>query len=262
VREAGAVLRKWSGLTREIKRSPSMTELLNAVLEAHGGLDSWRGVRAIDLRFNFSGAGLALKGHPHHLQPSATIDVKGCRSVFQRLGGDPDERWIFTSDRVWIERRDGEIIEERHHPRDAFAGHVWETKWDNLHLTYFVGYALWNYLTVPFLLVDPGFQTRELGEHQESNETWRVLEVVYPDGVPAHTKVQKLYFGPDLLLRRLDYKTDVAGGVASHYCYDYRAVDGIMFPTLRRIVGRQDDVAKVAGRTGFLLDYIDIALRR
>jgi len=27
--------------------------------------------------------------------------------------------------------------------------------------------------------------------------------------VPAHTKVQKLYFGDDFLLRRLDYTTDV-----------------------------------------------------
>jgi hypothetical protein len=27
--------------------------------------------------------------------------------VMQRLDDDPDDRWIFTKDRVWIERRDG-----------------------------------------------------------------------------------------------------------------------------------------------------------
>jgi hypothetical protein len=32
-----------------------MTDLLGAVIEAHGGLERWRGVRAIDVRFNFSG---------------------------------------------------------------------------------------------------------------------------------------------------------------------------------------------------------------
>jgi hypothetical protein len=37
--------------------------------------------------------------------------------------------------------------------------------------------------------------------------------------VPAHTKVQKLYFGDDFMLRRLDYVTDVLGGVAAHYCF-------------------------------------------
>ncbi|SEC96189.1 hypothetical protein [Bradyrhizobium erythrophlei] len=239
-----------------------MTDLLDATIRAHGGLEAWRAVRAIDVRFNFSGAGLVVKGFPRHLQPTVSVDVKQCRSVFQRLGGDPDERWIFTPDRVWIERRDGDLAEERHRPRDSFAGHVWETKWDRLHLAYFIGYAIWNYLSVPFLLAEPGFETRELGEHNENNETWRVLEVTFPDGVPAHTKVQKLYFGQDLLLRRLDYKTDVAGGVAAQYCFDHREFGGIVMPTLRRVVSRTNDGPRVTGRTGFLLDYIDVEVRR
>jgi hypothetical protein len=239
-----------------------MTDLLHAAIRACGGLEAWRVVRGIDVRFNFSGAGLVVKGFPRHLQPTVSVDVKERRSVFQRLGGDPDERWIFTPDRVWIERRDGDLVEERHRPRDSFAGHVWETKWDRLHLAYFIGYAIWNYVSVPFLLAEPGFETRELGEHYENNETWRVLEVTFPDGVPAHTKVQKLYFGQDLLLRRLDYKTDVAGGVAAHYCFDHREYGGIVMPTLRRVVSRTEDGPKVTGRTGFLLDYIDVEVRR
>ena len=76
--------------------------------------------------------------------------------------------------------------------RAAFAGHVRETPWDRLHLTYFLGYALWHYLTTPFLFTRTGFATRELEAHVEGRETWRVLEVTYPDDVPSHTKVQKL----------------------------------------------------------------------
>jgi len=71
--------------------------------------------------------------------------------VFQRLGDESDDRWIFTPNRVWIERRDGTVVEERFEPRASFAGHVRETPWDRLHLTYFLGYAIWNYLTAPFL---------------------------------------------------------------------------------------------------------------
>jgi hypothetical protein len=239
-----------------------MTDLLQAAIEAHGGMERWRGVRSVDVRFNFSGAALVLKGFPRHLQPSCSIDVRECRVVFQRLGGDPDDRWIFTADRVWIERRDGSVLEERRNPRDAFAGHVWESKWDALHLTYFIGYAMWNYVSVPFLLAKPGFVTRELGVHQENDEQWRVLEVIYPDNVPAHTKEQKFYFGPDFLLRRMDYVTDVARGVAAHYCFDHRSYHGIMISTLRRVVSRTDDGAKVSGRTGFLLDYVDVEVRR
>ncbi len=115
-----------------------MNDLPEAAIEAHGGMERWRGVRAVDVRFNFSGAILEVKGFPRHLQPSCSIDIRECRVVFQRLGSDPDELWIFTADRVWIERRDGTVIQERHRPRDAFAGHVFETKWDALHLTYFI----------------------------------------------------------------------------------------------------------------------------
>ena len=146
--------------------------------------------------------------------------------------------------------------------RAAFAGHVRETPWDRLHLTYFLGYALWNYLTTPFLFARTGFATRELEAHVEGRETWRVLEVTYPDDVPAHTKVQQLYFGDDFMLRRLDYTTDVLGGVAAHYCYDLVTIDGLVFPTLRRVVRRTPEGPLLSGRTAFILDYTDLAVRK
>ena len=33
-----------------------MSELLDAVITAHGGLDRWNAVRSVDVTFNFSGA--------------------------------------------------------------------------------------------------------------------------------------------------------------------------------------------------------------
>ena len=188
-----------------------MNQLLYAVIAAHGGLDSWNAVRSVDVTFNFSGGLLDLKGFPGHHRPTATIDVKQPRTVMQRLDGDPDDRWIFTRNRVWIERRDGWSVEERSDPRAAFAGHVRETPWDRLHLTYFLGYALWNYLTAPFLFAWPGFSFQELDPHVEGRQIWRVLEVTFPDNIPAHTKTQKLYFDDAFMLKRLDYVTDVLG---------------------------------------------------
>ena len=116
------------------------------------------------------------------------MDAARPRTVFQRLGDESDERWIFTPNLVWIERRDSTIVEERSDPRAAFAGHVRETPWDRLHLTYFLGYAVWNYLTAPFLFARAGFAARELEAHVECRETWRVLEVTYPDDVPARAR--------------------------------------------------------------------------
>jgi len=239
-----------------------MTGLLSSVITAHGGLDRWRTVRAIDVTFNFSGGLLDIKGFPGHHRPSASVDAVTPRTVFQRLGDESDDRWIFTPNRVWIERRDGTVVEERSEPRAAFAGHVRETPWDRLHLTYFLGYAVWNYLSAPFLFARTGFTTRELEADVEGRETWRVLEVTYPDDVPAHTKVQKLYFGDDFLLRRLDYTTDVLGGVAAHYCYDLVTIDGLVFPTLRRVVRRTPEGPLLSGRTSFILDYTELAVRK
>ena len=98
-----------------------MGELLDTVITAHGGLDRWNAVRSLDVPFNFSGGLLDLKGFPGHHRPTASVDVKQPRVVLQRLGGDPDDRWIFTRDRVCIEHRDGWSVEERSDPPRRFC---------------------------------------------------------------------------------------------------------------------------------------------
>jgi hypothetical protein len=238
-----------------------MTELLDAAIIAHGGLDRWNAVDSVDVTFNFAGALLDLKGFPGHHRPSASIDVRQPRVVMQRLGGEPDDRWNFTKDRVWIERRDGSVVAERSNPRAAFAGHQRDMPWDRLHLTYFLGYAIWNYLTAPFLFAWPGFACQELDRHVEGRETWRVLEVTYPDTIPAHTKTQKLYFDDAFMLKRLDYVTDVLGGVAAHYCYDPVTIEGLIFPTVRRVVRRTPEGPLLTGLTSFELDYTNVEVR-
>jgi hypothetical protein len=57
-------------------------------------------------------------------------------------------------------------------PSAGFGGHVLETPWDQL------------YLTTPFLLVQPGFEHKEIEPGQENGETWRWLQVKFPPSVP------------------------------------------------------------------------------
>ena len=68
-------------------------------------------------------------------------------------------------------------------------------------------------------------------------------------------------FNDDFMLRRLDYLTDVLGGVAAHYCYDHVTIDGLIFPTLRRVVRRTPEGPLLSGRTSFILDYTDLVIR-
>src|SRR5689334_8921262 len=45
-------------------------------------------------------------------------------------------------------------------PAPLLPGTFGRRPWDRLHLTYFLGYALWNYLTAPFLFALPDFNFR------------------------------------------------------------------------------------------------------
>jgi hypothetical protein len=43
---------------------------------------------------------------------------------------------------------------------------------------YFVGYALWNYLATPFVFTEPGFESREIGPHEENGDIWKAMRVI------------------------------------------------------------------------------------
>jgi hypothetical protein len=102
---------------------------------------------------------------------------------------------------------------DRNCPRSAFEGHVRETPWDNLRGACFGGYAIWTYLSQPFLYAYPGFMLEEIDPWEEDGETWRWLKVIFPDQIASQTRQQVSYFGPDGLMRRHDYTVDVPAGV-------------------------------------------------
>jgi hypothetical protein len=87
-----------------------------------------------------------------------------------------------------------------------------ETPWDDIHVAYFSGEALWTYLTTPFLYTYNGFKSEEIASILAEGETWRRLKVTFPDYVKSHTREQISCFGPDGLLRRPDYTVDILGG--------------------------------------------------
>jgi hypothetical protein len=145
-------------------------------------------------------------------------------------------------------------------PRDSFAGAVLTTKWNELQELYFASYAFWNYFTAPFLLVLPGVEVEEIETHNEDGETWRQLSVIFPPEIPTHSARQTFYFNDKGLLQRLDYATDVAGGVASHYCFDHVAFDGIVVPTFRRVVPRKPEGPIIHGPTAVLIVISDVSL--
>jgi hypothetical protein len=217
-------------------------DLLDAVIEAHGGLERWRQLQTVSVRLVQGGALWALKGHAGVLDDVHVTANLHQERVSHRPFGAPDRRSAFTPQRVAIETDEGELVEALEEPRGSFAHHTLETPWTTPQLAYFVGCAMWTYLTQPFTFALAGFETAELEPWHEAGEEWRCMRVVWPDHLATHSTQQILYFGGDGLIRRHDYDVEISGSSrAAHYMSGYSEVDGIMVPSEHRIFPRTPD---------------------
>ncbi|MGW1887363.1 hypothetical protein [Streptomyces sp. NPDC001970] len=189
-----------------------------------------------------------------------TVDVQQQRVVFEGFTG-LGLRGVFTPDRVAIERRDGEVVAERTTPREAFAGHGPDTPWDELHVLYFAGYALWNYLTAPYLLTRPGVVVEELEAWQEAGEDWRRLRARFPNDIATHATEQVFYYNTAGLLRRHDYAADVLGGTpAAHFTDRHVTASGLVFPTHRYVVPIQEDARALPEPILVTIDLAEVSV--
>ncbi|MFJ7071902.1 hypothetical protein [Streptomyces sp. NPDC098781] len=219
-----------------------MSDLTAHVIRAHGGLDRYAQYESATVDFRSGGVLWALKGKEGILDRAAVrVDLHRQHASHYPFTA-PGLRSSFTADRVAVESDDGEVQAERLAPRDAFAGHTLETPWDDLHVAYFAGYAMWTYLTSPFTFGSPGFRTEELPPVVEGDEQWNRLKVTFPDEIATHSREQVFYFDQEGLLRRHDYTAEVINaGPAAHYAFDHREFGGITLPTRRRVYPLGED---------------------
>ena len=222
-----------------------MNELLQTALTAHGGLKRWREISTIRVTASITGAIWFVKSQGDYLKDIVmTVDTKHEKVVTDFPG--QDKRLVFEPSRLVMERRDGIAFQVREDPEQSFVGQQRETPWDDLHVAYFQGEALWTYLTTPFLYTYDGFVTEEIAAIQVNGETWRRLKVTFPESVRSHSDQQISCFGPDGLLRRHDYTVDILGGANGlNYASEYRTVSGIVIPTKRRIYSYEGNYVPV-----------------
>ena len=142
-----------------------MNDLLSQIIRHHGGMERRQGYEKVEATIVSGGGLFSLKGLPQDATPRRmTAWLHEERSSVTPFGA-PDQRTMFTPDRVAIEKLDGTVVIERLAPADSFAEHRMETPWDPLRRAYFNGEALWTYLTTPFLLAMDGVEVDEM-------ETW------------------------------------------------------------------------------------------
>jgi hypothetical protein len=218
-----------------VRDEPLREALLAQVLDAHGGLERWKRFAKVEANIVSGGGLFELKGLPQDpTRRRMSVWLHEERASVAPFGA-PDQRSMFTPERVAIEKQDGSVVAERFAPRDSFAGHQ---------------------LTTPFVLALDGVRVEEIEPWREGSETWRVLRAHFPGSVETHDRVQDFFFGDDLLLRRHDYTLAIAGGVAAaQLTSSYTEANGIRLPTKRRAHARAPDRRPISD---LLLVWIDI----
>jgi hypothetical protein len=233
-----------------------MSDLLELAIAAHGGWERWQQLKTLNAHVAIGGGIWPLKGWPD-VFADARVSIDPHRqhieySSFVEAG----RHSLFETGRTAVVTDGGELIEQREAPRAAFEGHSVSTPWDAHHLIYFAGYAMWSYLTTPFLFKLPGFQAEEVEPWSEDGETWRRLKVTFPTEIESHSTAQTFYFNADGILQRHDYSVEVMGGTASaNYATDPKKFGGFIFPTKRRIYSIGPDNKPVRERVSVAIDF-------
>jgi hypothetical protein len=135
-----------------------VSELLERALAAHGGLERWLAAEEVRIKLRSGGRIFDARFQRRSIKRATgrggivRFSTSAPRAILEGFPR-PGQRGYFEPDCVRIESVDGEELRVRARPREAFSGLRRKLWWDPLDALYFAGYALWNYVTTPFMLV-------------------------------------------------------------------------------------------------------------
>jgi len=215
-----------------------LPDVINAAIAAHGGATVWGRLAAVEATVSASGFLFTAKRRPALRGIRVTASAADVRFAFHDYPRAGETSELIGDEQVRVVDQDGSVLACRERPRSAFGNLRRSLYWDHLDFVYFGGYALWNYLTTPFLFLRGGFAFEERPPLPTAEGPWRRIRVTFPAAIPTHSRVQDFYFDGKNLLRRLDYTADVVGpwAHAAHMCEEYRDFDGLKAPTRRRVL--------------------------
>ncbi|WP_063995388.1 hypothetical protein [Bradyrhizobium sp.] len=218
--------------------------LLDDVIDASGGMARWNSLSRFTLHLSVAGTLFSSTGHASEFKDVTAEGSTRTQSVrFTGITGG-EHSGSFQPDAITIESLEGEILRTWRNPSLAFTEAGSPTLVDELHLVFFCGVAIWNYLTNPFLLAHPDVVVEELPTWQENNESWRRLRAQFPPGLITLAPEQIFYFDDNALQRRTDH--DLFGMKVAHYSWAHDSFGGIVVPTLRRAQTLRPDGTVVA----------------
>lgn len=208
-------------------------EALAKIMDAHGGLAYWRSLDSIEIEMSACGFLFTAKRVKplNHVRMTLSTSRPEVSIHDYPLPGQTTRS--FGDERVEILDERGNVLQSRSHPRAAFRQLRRFFRWDTLDFAYFSGYAIWGYMTAPFLFLHEGVEVMS----GAGGDGYTHLAVKFPETIPAHCALQEFYFDREHHMHRLDYTAEVVGSwaKAAHFCEAYRQFGGLSLPTRRRV---------------------------
>lgn len=200
------------------------SDIIEQILDAHGGRGRWERIERVAVALRAGGPMFAMKGQARTLDPVRAVlhrDQTGC------VAGSSPSAWVHQI------RADGDLL------WDLAALHHFATfrRWRVDDVATFTASALWTYVFLPAVLLDPMTRTRvgARGRHG-----LRPVRIHFPHDVATHSAHQTIWIDDDGLIRRHDYTALAFGrwATASQDLDGYRTFDGLQVATSWRVVPR------------------------
>jgi hypothetical protein len=213
--------------------------LLDDAIEASGGSTRWNKLQRFTLHLSIKGTLLSRSGRGRQFKDLIAEGSTRTQSV--RFTGlmQGEKSGTYQPDSVTIENLDGQVLRTWLNPSLEFLGHASDPLGDDLHLVFFCGFSIWNYLTAPFLLARPNVTVEELSPWTENDQRWRRLRAFFPPDIVTSSPEQVFYFDENSLQRRTDH--DLFGRRVAHYSWAHQTFSDILIPTLRRSLALRPD---------------------
>jgi hypothetical protein len=214
--------------------------VIERAMKRHGGRDRYEQVESIICKvYSLSGFGMSRRGVGRNfpMPDLVTIMPRHHMLVLHDYAGKGRD-CVYDNGKVAVVAASEKPVFEADNYRTVMMsvsrlGRPWNT----LEATYFFGYAMTHYGSLPFSLQGVevlAMKTRTTGD-------WRTrIDFRYPEGSHTHSPIETMYFDASDLLVRHDYRPEVSSPVAraANFLLEYKSFDGFLVTERRKVFFR------------------------
>lgn len=206
-------------------------------IKRHGGMKRWEEVDSILVEaYTMGGFGMSRRGLENDFPMPKKVRLnpkKGTAILYDYPEAGRDS--IYDNGKVTdVVSGETPVFDNDNHREKMMSVSRFRRSWDTLDATYFFGYAMIHYASLPYTLLD----TKIIDVKTRSNGDWRTrIDIENPEGAHTHSKFESLYFDESGLLIRHDYCAEVSSPLAkaANFLVDYENVDGYLITKRRKV---------------------------